>query len=142
MLLAGLYGKIRLNRLCCNKNSKITAYAYNAIGVIFMEAILAAVILFFALWGLSDCLRAVAVKALVPKDKIRRFVVPVNDIEGYYDLMSELELIRWHNERNPVVLAVDNGMDEQTLELCKKVAEETPFMILCKPEEAAYIIRQ
>lgn len=106
-----------------------------------MEIFLAIVVLFFALWGLSDCLRAVAVRALVPKDKRRRYIVPICDTAGYFDLMAELELIRWRNEKHAVVLAVDTGMDAQTSELCAKAAEENPCILLCKPEELVYIIQ-
>lgn len=106
-----------------------------------MEIALALVVLFFALWGLSDCLRYVAIKIVVPKNKVRRFIVPVQNIDGYYDLVSEIELIRWHNDRNPILLVIDLGMDTFTKQLCEKAAEENPFIIFCKPEEAAYIIK-
>lgn len=122
-------------------NSKNTRCAYDDIGVSAMEIFLAIVVLFFALWGLSDCLRAAAVKALVPKNKQRRYIVPICDAEGYFDLMAELELIRWRNEKRAVVLAVDTDMDMQTRALCEKAAEENSCIVLCKPEEIAYIIR-
>lgn len=106
-----------------------------------MEILLAIIVLFFALWGLSDCLRLAVMRVLVPRDKKRRFIVPVGDIEGYYDLLSELELIRWHNERHPIVMIVDIGMDQETRQMCEKEVLENPFLILCKPEEVACIIQ-
>lgn len=106
-----------------------------------MKIFLAVVVLFFALWGLTDCLRAFAVRSLVPKDKQRRFIVTIHNTAGYFDLMAELELIRWHNDKHAIVLAVDTGMDEQTRMLCEKTAEENSIVILCKPEEVAYIIQ-
>lgn len=67
--------------------------------------------------------------------------MPVKDMQGYFDLLSELELIRWRNDKGAVVLLVDIGMDAETRLLCEKEAEENPIIVLCNPEEVVHIIQ-
>lgn len=105
-----------------------------------MKIFLSVVVLFFAVLGLAEFIRGLSFYALVPKDKVRRVIVPVKDLDGYFDVMAEFELIRRYDEKNTVVFALDIGMDAETRQLCDKEAESNPSLIVCGTQEFCNIL--
>ena len=101
-------------------------------------------LVFFLVLGLNETCRLLLMWLLKP-EKIAESVllIPlsghVEDAE--YLLRGAAEPFRWEKHKQPRrFICVDGGMDRETLEICRCLQKELPFLEICRPEELSGIL--
>lgn len=95
-------------------------------------------IVFFLIVGLVDCCRVMVHWLLRPTGSGR--VTMLLNFEGHneeaeYILRSAAERICWMGgKEEKKILCVDRGMDQETREICERLAREYPFIYICEGE--------
>ena len=102
-----------------------------------VEIILSIATLIFALIGLTSTIRFIALFIVAPhKTGNQAYVIMLNDENAEFELRAAIERAKWDNifYASPI-LAVEYKLDDETGEICKKIAEEYNNVIVCQPQD-------
>lgn len=102
-----------------------------------VEIILSIATLILALIGLTSTIRYLALMIVSPqKSRKQAYLILLNDENAEFELRSALERAKWDNVfYSSPILAVEYKLDEETSEICRKIAEEYSNVIVCEPQD-------
>ena len=98
-----------------------------------VEIILSIATLIFALIGLTSTIRFIALIIVAPpKIGKQAYVIMLNDENAEFELRAAIERSKWDNIFYSLpILAVESDLDNETGEICKKIAKECTNVIVC-----------
>lgn len=100
------------------------------------EYVMSIIIILLAVIGLTSLIRYTALIILSPRiPKNQAFIVILNDRDAEIQLRAAIEQTRWLGKHLcSTILAVDCGLDQNTRDICYRIAQHYDNIIMCKSE--------
>ncbi len=107
------------------------------------ECFIFAVVLFLAVSGLAELLHKLWIYCLTPKGKAHKnfLFTTLFDETAPQQMRADLQKIHWNgNSEYCGLICLDVGLDNETLNICRRIANENRDVCLISSDDAAYII--
>lgn len=106
------------------------------------EAILIIITLFLALIGLTTLIRQLALMIIgTGKAHKQALIVCLDDYNAEIDLRGAIERTKWMGNTKGTILAVDCGLEEHTLQICRSICVDYGNVLLCKADKLPVVLK-
>ena len=94
-----------------------------------------AVVIFLAILGLSELLHRLWMLLLRPEKTKNYLVTVINNTFPGEQILATLEELRWRSDGTKILIGIDAGLSDESVNICKAFERENSDFYLCKPEE-------
>lgn len=106
-----------------------------------LQIVIGTVIAFLAIAGVAEIAHNIREFFFMPRENITMMIKSSGHDEKIEYLVRSLVLkAQGFQKASPVIIIVDEGMDEETRQICERLAGEYPFINICVPNEIASLV--
>ena len=106
-----------------------------------LQIVIGTVIAFLAIAGVAEIAHNIQEFFFMPREKVTMMVkTSGHDERIEYLVRSLVSRAQGFQKASPVIIIVDEGMDEETKRICEKLSGEFPYISICAPNELANLV--